>query len=148
MAEFFPGVVRRLVDAAARSRCKKSQRGAILVTRDRLDVFTGANWPAAGECNDSDLCRMDCSKICVHAEQVALLSAGRADVRGADVYHLKVVDGEPVHSGTPSCVECSKLMLQAGVANVWLYTVNGWVSWTAEEFHRATLRKCMLAGGI
>jgi len=38
-------------------------------------------------------------------------------------------------------VECSKLMLAAGVAGVWLYQEAGWRRWTAAEFHQATLQK-------
>ena len=91
---------------------------------------------------------MACSKICVHAEQAALLDAG-IDLhtrRGeCEVAHLKVVDGEPVPSGPPSCVECSKLMLTAGIAAVWLLHESPeggppqWRRYDADDFHRRTL---------
>lgn len=133
-----------LTAIAARSSCRKSQRGALLVTADGRE-FWGSNRPASGTCDGSDACRRDCAKICVHAEQDVLIQAG-VQASGAHVVHLKVVDCRPVVSGDPSCVECSKLMLAAGVARVWLYQVDGWRSWTAAEFHAATLKNLGLRG--
>jgi hypothetical protein len=101
--------------------------------------FLGHNRPAAGSCDGSEACRRDCARICVHAEQAALLAAGEHAL-GAEVYHSKVSDhGVMVPKGTPGCIECSKLLLAAGVAGVWLLTEAGWRRWTAEEFHAATV---------
>jgi hypothetical protein len=69
----------------------------------------------------------------------ATLAAVALMVGGPFVLHLKVVDGEPVPSGTPSCVTCSRSMLELRVGWVWLWTSEGWKVWTATEFHHATL---------
>jgi hypothetical protein len=117
-------------------------------------VATGTNRPMVGECDGSDACRSSCREICVHAEQAALVEAGPVRARGAEVFHLKVAEGQPVASGVPSCVQCSKAMLLAEVAGVWLLQrvvqllpnpphrvqVDRWVRWTAEEFHVETLK--------
>lgn len=129
--------VKALVRAAEKSGCKKSQRGVVIVTSYGA-MTEGTNRPMIGWCDGSEACRRDCAKICIHAEQAAILDAG-ASARGAELYHLKVKYGLPVPSGTPSCAECSKLMVAAGVAGVWLLGELGWRRWTAEQFHAETL---------
>lgn len=143
-----PEMMALLVRTAMRSGCQKSKRGVLIVPKTILlplvPLFwmTGTNRPAVGTCDGSEACRQACSKICVHAEQAALMRVGH-HARDAEVYHLKVVDGKPVPSGGPSCVECSKLMLVAGVSGVWLYQDTprglGWVRWSAKDFHYDTL---------
>jgi hypothetical protein len=44
-----------------------------------------------------------------------------------------------VPSGGPSCAQCSKLALAAGIVGVWLYHENGWRRYGAGEFHRLSL---------
>lgn len=117
--------------------CAKSARVALLVM-PAGDGVLAVNKPAVGRCDGSEACRRDCGKICVHAEEGVILMAGR-HAEGADVVHLKLVDGLPVPSGDPSCHTCSRLMLRAGVARMWLLQSDGWRSWSALEFHRATL---------
>lgn len=53
--------------------------------------------------------------------------------------HIKTVDGAAVPSAGPSCLECSKLILEAGVAEMWLFLETGWTRYSAREFHTATL---------
>lgn len=130
--------------AGRQSGCQKSQRGVILVGKDG-HLYHGANRPAAGTCDGSEECRKACPRICIHAEQDALLRAGPA-ARGAEVYHLKVKYKAASTSGDPSCVECSKLMLVAGVAGVWLLQTGGWRRWAAADFHAETLRTLGLPG--
>ena len=83
-----------------------------------------------------------CPRLAVHAEQAALLIAG-LDARGAHLLHVKVKDGVAVTSGPPSCVECSKLILHAGIAVVWLYEEREGapqlVGYPAADFHAASL---------
>jgi len=131
---------------AARSPCAKSKRGVVMWVRGSQVAILGHNRPALGECEGSDRCRRDCARRCVHAEQMALLvgSETSADVEPLsdwDLLHLKVdSDGMPLSSGGPSCLECSKLILHAGIGGVWLLQQGqGWVRRTADEFHRVTL---------
>jgi deoxycytidylate deaminase len=127
----------KLVTWASFAPCHKSKRGVVIVAADGR-TFSGNNVPIVGQCDGTPECRRDCAKICIHAEQMALATAGEA-ANGAELFHLKVVDGKPVASGAPSCVECSKLMLLAGIDGVWLFQQVGWRRWTAEEFHAETL---------
>ena len=56
--------------------------------------------------------------------------------------HVKVVDGKLATSPKgPSCDQCSKLIVEAGIHTVWLYTTEGaWSSWDGSGFHQRTLR--------
>jgi deoxycytidylate deaminase len=142
--------IRAAVSVGSQSPCMKSKRGAALwwPSFDNDDIVSaGYNRPLLGSCDGSVECRRDCGKVCLHAEQDALLGA-LYDVRTAEMLHVKVVDGEPVEGGPPSCVECSKLILRSRLAAMWLLQVGrGWVRYTVEEFHRATLKNLGLHGG-
>jgi deoxycytidylate deaminase len=162
---------------ALRSPCAKSKRGVVLFTweakpeidRDILVVLPGEafNGPPPGfSCTGSDACRRDCAKLCMHAEQRAILYgfgrvAGR--IAGCDLLHVKVVNGEVVPGGGPSCWQCSRLVVEVGLRGVWLYELVGdvneprllgtdekrglWIFYTAEECHRETLRACGIGVG-
>jgi len=144
----------RAIAAATSSPCEKSKRGVALWHPNTAALWTAHNAPAIGRCDGSEACRAVCPRICVHAEQAVLLLAGRANGRGpkgAELLHVKVV---PIASSTgivdidcyalavsgpPSCVECSKLLLAAGVVGVWLFHDEGWRRYEAREFHERTL---------
>lgn len=167
------------------SGCDKSKRGVVVFHRDIPTALgVGHNHPPAPmRCDGSDLCRAECNKICVHAEQAAILDVCRADgIReGSQLLHIKVMpfpwpneppwfiwrNGPiylPVPSGPPSCWQCSRFVLEAGIAKVWLahapatsppdvgntsseknrkarvaWLANGLRCYTALEFHRLTL---------
>jgi len=134
------------VAAGTASPCAKSKRGVVLRWPGGT-MMIGNNRPAIGTCDGSEACRRDCGKICVHAEQIAILEAPRPPW-GAEMLHVKVVDGTAIEGGPPSCVECSKLILAAGITGMWLLeTGRGWVRRTAEEFHRQTLANLSLHVG-
>jgi deoxycytidylate deaminase len=143
-----PGILEVAVDEARSSPCAKSKRGAViwLPSGGQTLAWTGCNEPAIGECDGSEACRRDCGRICVHAEQTALLRLrvhrdSAARIENAELLHIKVVNGHPVAGGPPSCVECSKLLLAAGIAAVWLLEEGrGWVRRTSAEFHADTIR--------
>jgi deoxycytidylate deaminase len=125
------------VDSADLSPCR-SKRGVSIYRGDRI-VSTGHNDQVSPfECVGTDVCKRTCRTMAVHAEQFALLQAGK-DAAGADLVHVKTVAGRLVPSGGPSCVQCSKLMLPAGILGVWLFHENGWRRYGAEEFHRLSV---------
>lgn len=133
----------RAVTAACESPCQKSKRGvAILLLGDKeTAIVTGYNQPPAGlPCTTACLESKRCAKSAVHAEMDALLKVDPIDLLGADVLHVKVVDGKPVPSGAPSCVDCSKHILHVRCAAVWLLHEDGLRRYPAEEFHRLSLR--------
>jgi len=140
----------KAVEAASWSRCKRSQRGAVIWRRTGGSMLAeGCNSPLHGECDGSDACKIDCSKRCLHAEQSALLDAQRwgKGVAGTEMLHTKVVDGKPVPSGEPSCWECSKLIATSNLVAMWLLVRNSngdpvLRRYTPREFHELTLRNC------
>lgn len=131
-----------LVKAAAAGPCAKSKRGAIIAA-DGL-MLTAVNAPAGGRpCDGSAACRANCSQVCNHAEERAVLQALRhRPLHRAHVIHVAVdPDGTPRDKAVPGCVSCSRLMLEAGVEFVWLWggAPARWQVWTAADFHAATL---------
>lgn len=142
MREPNPTLVNAALHAANQSTCRKSQRGvAILPAAGALSsiVFESNGPPAPFVCDGSKRCVGFCRRLAVHAEQRALLSMGRYLCEGAELVHVKTVKALPVPSGEPSCVECSKLILDARVGLVWLLRSVGWRAYTAEEFHALSL---------
>ena len=114
------------VEAARLSPCR-SKRGVVIF--DDLWISSGFNHqPLPFTCDGSPECKANCGKTAIHAEQAAILRAAGdfvglgANKRlvGAQILHIKVVDGQPVPSAGPSCMECSKLILQAGMVGMWL----------------------------
>lgn len=134
------GVIEIAVQQSQCSPCQ-SKRGAVIY-RERFDgvhiLGRGQNHKTDRSCDGSDRCKATCRVDALHAEQMALLNtSGHANC--ADLVHVKTVDGALVPSGEPSCVECSKLLMAAGIAGVWLYHADGWRRYEAAEFHRLSL---------
>ena len=116
----------------------RSKRGCVIFSGD--DVVThGHNYKPQGfECDGSATCKATCRLEAIHAEQHALLYAG-IQARGAEMLHVKSVDGKLVPSGGPSCPQCSKLALAAGIRAMWLYHTDGWRRYETAEWHRLSL---------
>lgn len=141
------------VRAATQSPCAKSQRGVVIWNRELFDyIAMGWNHPPKGfDCDGSEACREYCNRVCVHAEQHAILQA-KSGIHGYEMLHVKVVDGEPVPSGPPSCWQCSRLILEAGISKMWLLhesdrhgkLVTHLQAYSAEVFHSLTLQNCHL----
>jgi deoxycytidylate deaminase len=137
------GAIAVAVEQARLSPCR-SQRGAVVFRSEHVDVVTiqgrGRNHrPEGFECDHSAACKATCRVEAIHAEQMALLNAGRFSAF-SDLLHVKIVDRNLVASGGPSCVQCSKLALAAGIAGVWLYHTDGWRRYDAKEFHALSLK--------
>lgn len=138
-------------DAACRSPCRKSRRGvAIWVPSTGEILATAYNRRLDALCDGTDACRAVCRRVCIHAEEAAILNAldtlsrlgPRTGLLGAHMLHIKVVDGLAVASGPPSCLQCSRLILEAGIASMWLFHQDGWREYNAREFHNRTLQQC------
>lgn len=139
--------LRQAVKVGAASPCAKSRRGVVLFHRREGVVAVGFNHPPHPfACDGSDACRASCNLLCVHAETAALhdLRRSLAPIRGRDLemLHVKVVDGEAVSSGPPSCPQCSREILEAGLAKMWLLREDGLQAYDPVEFHELTLRHC------
>jgi deoxycytidylate deaminase len=122
--------------------CSKSKRVAALIKPNGLYV-TGTNSPPSPfSCKSNEFCKKICNQICIHAEERALLLALKqySKVEDCICLHLKIVNCEPVVSGNPSCVTCSRKLLECGVKYMYLWQEKGWQQWTTEEFHFETLK--------
>jgi len=168
---------------AACSPCAKSKRAVVVYERYPYRSWgAGFNTPPAPmRCDGSEACRRDCSKICMHAEQMAIRAAlehrghefksmeGVLLLAGLEMVHVKVVDGQIVPGGPPSCWQCSREVLEMQIGAFWLFEAKQiveaahqgmfppitkypgepgkWRCYTAEEFHRTTLKNCGLHVG-
>lgn len=134
--------------AAMQSPCAKSKRGAVLFSRTYENARVRNNvaepntlYQAVGQafisgigfngqpegftCTGTDACRRDCAKLCMHAEQRALIdvhtSIDASELGDLELVHVKVVDGAVVPGGSPSCWQCSRLVVESGIRGVWLF---------------------------
>ncbi|MCC8110408.1 MAG: cytidine deaminase [Ruminococcus sp.] len=117
---------------AARSTCLHRQYGAVIVAGDEI-IAMGYNGSPRGEVNCCDAGECYCEKhsvpidknaakhgnqygtcVAVHAEQNAIISAARRDMRGAVLYLACL--GESVDP-TP-CNYCDRMIKNAGIIKV------------------------------
>lgn len=134
-----PELLAVALEEAGRSPCQ-SKRGVVVFDEAGFIVGTGHNRKPKGfDCDGSNDCKATCRSQAVHAEQWALLDAG-PQAYGRELMHVKAVNGLLVTSGSPSCVQCSKLILAAGVEGVWLFRADGlWHRYDATEFHMLSI---------
>lgn len=130
-------IVELAIEVSGWSPCR-SKRGVVVFNGDDVLAHGHNRKPRGFDCDSSSECKSTCRDEAIHAEQDALLTAG-TKARGADMLHVKTVDGVLVASGGPSCVQCSKLALAASIAGVWLYHEHGWQRYETAEFHRLSL---------
>jgi len=142
------------------SPCAKSKRGVVIFDRHLGLLAVGNNHPPDGfACDGSDECRDNCNKLCIHAEADALAQLNRelqirrdefvmlgeeiGEMR-PEMLHVKVVDGDAVASGEPSCWQCSRHVINFGITAFWLLHEDGLRRYDPQEFHEHTLRVCRL----
>jgi dCMP deaminase len=122
--------------AARRSNCMKRRVGAMLV-KESMIVTTGYNGTPRNTRNCQDggcsRCNMNagCAQhldqcLCIHAEENALLEAGRDRAKGATLY-----------CNTCPCLGCAKKIVQAGVNEVIYATDYGMDKLTTDLFREA-----------
>ncbi|KAI0361351.1 hypothetical protein OH77DRAFT_1417589 [Trametes cingulata] len=101
--------------ASQRSNCMKRRVGAILVREKRV-VSSGYNGTPRGltNCNEGGCARCNTASetpdecLCLHAEENALLEAGRE----------RVGDGAVLYCNTCPCLKCTIKIIQTGVKEV------------------------------
>lgn len=132
------------VELANLSPCSKSKRGVVIFNRYRV-LGRGYNHPPGPFiCAGDDACRAACGRICIHAEQAALLDYEQGG-DDTELLHVKVEGAQAVPSGPPSCWQCSRLILLVpDIQGVWLLHEAGLRRYSSIEFHRETLRTCGL----
>ncbi|KAL1890813.1 Deoxycytidine monophosphate (dCMP) deaminase [Ceratocystis pirilliformis] len=106
--------------ASKRSNCMKRRVGCVLVTRENRVISTGYNGTPRGLCNCSDGGCPRCNSggsgsgaalstcLCLHAEENALLEAGRDRIR----------EGSVLYCDTCPCLTCSIKICQVGISEV------------------------------
>ncbi|KAF2760020.1 hypothetical protein EJ05DRAFT_509685 [Pseudovirgaria hyperparasitica] len=105
--------------AAQRSNCMKRRVGAVLVGKERRVISTGYNGTPRGmkNCNHGGCPRCNTAAragagldtcLCLHAEENALLEAGRERIR----------DGSILYCNTCPCLTCSVKIAQVGISEV------------------------------
>jgi deoxycytidylate deaminase len=115
-----------------------------------------------GACDNSEACRRDCAKRCVHAEPRAIddamiaHSGTRLQPHLLRMVHVKLADGKLMPCDGPSCIECSKQILDRGIGGIWLFEAGfvrdvdretgrpgpaRWHYYTALDFHEATMAR-------
>lgn len=143
------GAINAATIAARMSFCAKTRRGAAIfwdnhtpgafsitvnprTTSSHLDYPAGWNTPPSNiRCDKSEACIASCGKRCIHAEQRAIRAAllrrggiqtpGFPLLFGAELVHVKIDEsGAVVPGGGPSCWQCSREILDVGIAYVWL----------------------------
>ena len=134
-----------------RSTCLRKRYGAIIVKNDVI-ISTGYNGAPRGRKNCSDLrfCqreelqipRGERYELCrsVHSEANAIIAAARENMLGASLYMCCTdpADGSVV-AGTNSCMMCKKLILNAGIAKVYIrdtadtYRVIDTLEWITDD---------------
>lgn len=134
--------VEAAIEIATGSPCAGSKRGVVIFWRGRPNVLLARGHnapPGAFRCDGTQDCRDVCREICVHAEVQALLNLKVVGLSGLELVHVKVVDGQLVPSGPPSCHRCSAVILAAAIDTVWLFHESGWRAYAAATFHRLSL---------
>ena len=128
------------VQEALKSRCEKSKRGVIIV-KNNFVLGRGCNNPPADMPCVPDVCKPVCGRYCVHAEQNAIIDALNKGfyLKDSQMYHVRMKEGVVVDSREPCCIDCSKLVLQLGIAEFVMKTEVGMCAYGAQEFHDASL---------
>lgn len=138
--------LKEAVKEAKKSRCVKSQRGAVLVKNGRI-IGRGHNKiTVPGLCNPcirERICDNSHVELCaaIHAEQMAIIDAALKgkSILGATLYHIKLKKGKPVPSGAPSCTVCSRPIYVAGLKFV-LWHKEGYVIYEPYEINELSFK--------
>lgn len=115
---------------AQRATCLRRNYGAVIVKDDEI-VSTGYNGAPRGakNCNDIGLCKRkkdgvkpgERYELCrsIHAEQNAIISASRSEMKGATLYlvGLESETGELTEYVEP-CVMCKRTIINSGISTV------------------------------
>lgn len=129
--------------ASHRSNCMKRKVGCILV-RDHQIIATGYNGTPKGisncneggcpRCNDGTPCGVSLDHcLCIHAEENALLEAGRGRVGGSG-------EGVALYCNTCPCLGCAKKIVQVGVKEVVYSKGYGMDELTLKMFKEANVK--------
>ncbi len=133
-------------EVARSATCQRHRCGSVIVSEGKT-VGSGFNSPPANaedqrRCSvqkDSYNKRVTDKTCCVHAEQRAImdaLSKNPSLIRGSRLYFIRLgPDGTATRSGKPYCTICSKMALDAGIAEFVLWHDNGVCVYNTGEYN-------------
>ena len=122
--EYYVGIAKAV---SKRSTCIRRQYGAVIVNNDVI-VSTGYNGSARGaiNCCDTGKCRREEMQIpsgeryelceAVHAEQNAIINAGREKTLGATIYLYGEENGKRIDA--VPCMICRRMIDNAGIERI------------------------------
>jgi deoxycytidylate deaminase len=133
---------------AQQATCLRARCGTVIVSHDKI-IGTGYNGPprnladrATCSCDgfvsaDKPLYDRTC---CVHAEWRAILEAAKRapdSLDGSQLYFMRLDgDGSMTFAGDPYCTVCSRLALEAGIAEILLWQKRGIVAISSSDYDR------------
>ncbi len=131
---------------ACNASCLKAKCGSVVVDIDGNIIGLGFNAPpledeSQRKCSasfDTDIKPKYDKTCCVHAEWAAILDALRTapdKVKGSTLYFMRIGEkDEFTDAGVPFCTVCSRLALQAGIAQFGLWN-DGPEMWDTAEYN-------------
>ena len=134
------------VEVARKATCLRSKCGSVIVNGGVI-IGEGYNSPAHEDelqrrCNiakDSYHRKVTDKTCCVHAEQRAIMDAlqkNPAKLIGATLYFIRLDEqNNATVAGQPYCTICSKMALDAGIAEFVLWHKRGICVYTTEEYN-------------
>ena len=142
-AEIAEKFINTAAGEAKKSNCLRSQCGAVIVNDGKI-IGKGFNSPPGNKkperCIKEDLPEDFVSDrtCCIHAEDRAVRDAlvkNPAKVMGSRLYFIRLKNGEIVKAGKPYCTMCSKMALDAGLAEFVLWHEEGICMYGTEEYN-------------
>ena len=138
--------MRAAAEVAKRATCGRSKCGSVIVRDDEI-IGEGFNSPA-GNLEGQRRCDVEKSSYhrkvtdktcCVHAEERSIMDALRRNpdkLTGSTLYFIRLdEDGKPKFSGQPYCTICSKLALDADIAEFVLRHEDGATAYPTDEYN-------------
>jgi len=134
---------------AEKATCHKSHCGTVIV-KDGEIIGEGYNSPALDN-EENRTCDAEYTSTkkpkfdktcCIHAEWRAILDACKRNadkIPGSRLYFMRIDDeGNLLKSGEPYCTVCSRLTMEAGIAEFSLWQEAGMAVWDAAEYDRVS----------
>ena len=143
-------------NVASGATCLRAKCGSVIV-KNSIVIGKGFNSPALDH-EDQRLCEaeMDTSSkpkydktCCIHAEWRAVLDACKTNANkltGAVLYFMRIDEsGAFTDAGDPFCTVCSRLTMEAGVAEFALYNDNGADIYPLDEYNKKSYEAYVLS---
>ena len=143
-------------NVASGATCLRAKCGSVII-KNSIVIGEGFNSPALDH-EDQRLCEaeMDTSSkpkydktCCIHAEWRAVLDACKTNANkltGAVLYFMRIDEsGAFTDAGDPFCTVCSRLTMEAGVAEFALYNDNGADIYPLDEYNKKSYEAYVLS---